>query len=210
MLNQRRLFIFVVFSAGFLVLIDAVPHCDTFTAGGCNPLPETKVGSPLTGIPEENCQDYCKEIADCEFYQFEKYDETAQDTKCSLFTADYRQECDIYGGDMDTDLATCIKKLDVSNTCDLFINHDCDYSYEEVALEAEPGSIIDAFHCQDLCSIFVNSLGCRYWVFTDQDTSPDHSTHCTLYKSATNIIDSCNYIHGPQDPYRYDCGPIEL
>ena len=104
-------------------------------------------------------------------------------------------------------MATCIQKKGITDTCDLFINQDCNYDLAEVSLEAEPGTIADASHCQELCGIFIDSLGCKYWVFKDENHTIDKSTHCTLYKTAGSIIDSCNAVHGPKSPFHDECGP---
>ena len=104
-------------------------------------------------------------------------------------------------------LATCIQKQYITNTCDEFIHQDCNYDLGEVSLEAKPGTIADASHCQALCGIFINSLGCRYWVFKGEHHTPDKSTHCTLYKTASSIYGSCNAIHGPKSPFHDECGP---
>jgi len=209
MLTQRPINLFVALSAGFLISINAEPDCDTFTAGGCTPINGTEVGFPVPGIDEVDCQLYCQDTEGCRFYQFKKYDETSKMTLCSLYSADYRQNCGYYAADADTDLTTCIQKQGITDSCDDFINHDCNYSFEEVALEAAPGTIGDEYHCQDLCNIFKDSLGCKYWVFSDHYHNDDDSTHCTLLKTYTNVIESCNAIHGPDKPMHSECGPEE-
>ena len=75
-------------------------------------------------------------------------------------------------------------------------------------MEAEPGKVADASHCQELCGKYIDSLGCRYWVFEDESHTSDNSTHCTLYKTADSVIDSCNAIHGPKSPFHDECGPV--
>merc|ERR1712062_322309 len=145
----------------------------------------------------------------CEFYQYEKKKNGIDDIpNCVLHKEDYRQNCIVYGADMNTPLATCIQKLNIQDTCDEFLHQDCDYSLAEASLIAEPGTIADASHCQELCSIFIDSLGCKYWVFEDEAPTADHASHCTLYKTSEGIMTSCNVIHGPKSPYHDECGPI--
>jgi len=209
MLTQRPIHLFVALSAGFLISINAESDCDTLTAGACTPYNGTETAFPISGIEEGDCQEYCKTTDGCKFYQFKKYDETSSMTLCTLYTADYRQNCGIYAADADTDLTTCIQKKGITNTCDYFINHDCNYSFEDVALEAAPGTIADEYHCQELCNIFKDSLGCQYWVFSYGEYNEDNSTHCTLLKAFTTVIESCNAVHGPDHPMHNECGPEE-
>merc|ERR1711944_4184 len=208
MFDFRLFCVVITISIGFLALGNAQSaQCDSFTVGGCIPNPDTPTGVPIAGVDERACQAYCNTTLGCLFYTYEK--EHQGSTYCTLFTEDYRQNCGLYGANMDTDLTTCIQKQGITNTCDEFINQDCDYSSAGIALEAEPGTIADPSHCQELCGIFMDSLGCRYWVFQDENHTDDHSTRCTLYKSADNIVDSCNAYHGPKSPFHSECGTYQ-
>jgi len=209
MFALRSISFVVVVASGFLASADASePNCASFTAAKCTPPPDTVIPGGLPGLDEATCQKYCEETANCLFYRHDKYNEQYMMTYCELLTDDYRQNCGVYGADLDTPLDVCILKTVVDNTCDDFISQDCDYSLVDVALEAVPGTIVDPGHCQDLCGIMASSLECRYWVFQDEFSSDDKTTHCTLYKSMANIVESCNSYHGPATPLRSMCGPI--
>ena len=68
--------------------------CESFTVSSCDH--STKKHGDLIGIPEETCQDYCKNLDDVTFFRFETL---KNGTKvCQCFTSDYRQECAFVGG----------------------------------------------------------------------------------------------------------------
>jgi len=183
--------------------------CDSLTVADCKIDPDTILPEHgVAGVPEEVCQSYCNVTLGCMFYRYEKMNAELNTSYCTLLKEDYRRNCGIYGADMDTDLTSCIEKNDISNTCDEFIKEDCDYSLEEIAFDVVPGSISNTGDCKEMCDIFSDVYGCRYYVFEDENNNPDHSSRCTLYKSSDNMIHSCNVIHGPKSPYHSQCGPV--
>ena len=88
------------------------------------------------------------------------------------------------------------------DSCDLFLNEDCEYT-ETVVYDADPGSIADASHCQELCQLFEASLNCHYWTFQGSQWTSDHSTHCTLYDGMN--MGSCQAREGPEEPHHNKC-----
>ena len=210
--------------------VDADRKCEFFSAAKCLPIKETLIDDVFNGLDEFDCQEYCQLLHKCEYYRFVR--DVAPGTRCTLFTEDYRRRCAVYGGNQvsiilyyihwykrvlfrlytyigfislqDTELSDCIQKDNLDNTCDLFLQENCQYSGNEV-FRAEPGSVIDAFECQEFCKLFESGSTCRYWKFEVAETSPNNGTSCILYDSWDPK--SCTSIHGPYEPYHYKCGP---
>ena len=102
----------------------------------------------------------------------------------------------------DVDLDVCIKEQR-EDDCDLFLKEDCAYDESNLVFEADPGSIVDAPHCQDLCELFAASLQCNYWVYEDAEFSADNGSHCSLYKAVD--LDTCKTVLGPKSVPVADC-----
>ena len=76
---------------------------------------------------------------------------------------------------------------------------DCDYQFRDDQLieEANRGSIVDAYHCQEYCEVFA-AAGCDYWVFESSETAPLKMSTCKLY-SYNFDASVCPVHHGPSD-----------
>jgi len=171
--------------------------CDGFAVQKCTPDPDTFIDTQNLNN-EDACQDACKELAECNFYTWNPNAEGAE--RCKLYEDNYRQNCAIYSGSRETKLDVCIKQTELFRSdCDQFVMIDCDYEFtaDDVVEEANRGSIVDAYHCQEYCEIFVDS-GCNYWVFEDSDTAPLKMSTCKLYNYDFDI-NKCKVHHGPGD-----------
>ena len=70
------------------------PHCDDFSVGNCLPRNDSVVGY-MEGLTENVCQGYCALTANCLFYSFD-YNKSL----CKMYTEDYRQRCELTGGNL--------------------------------------------------------------------------------------------------------------
>merc|ERR1712156_619566 len=194
-ITMLRLSLFIF--AGLVLYVNAASgplrDCDGFSASKCTPSADVVLDGPFPFPTENDCQDACRDVADCEFYS---YNGTKVNPECYYYTADYRQDCSVYAGTRDAALDVCIRMVGFNHKCDEFLLNDCDYSGGILVEEARRGSIVDAYHCQDYCSIY-ESLGCDYWVFESADTAP-LGTICKLYTFNFNPS-ICKVHHGPQE-----------
>merc|ERR1711962_1140880 len=163
-ITMLRLSLFVF--AGLVLYVNATSgplrDCDGFSASKCTPSPDVVLDGPFPFPTENDCQDACRDVADCEFYS---YNGTVVNPECYYYTADYRQDCSVYAGTRDAALDVCIRMVGFNHKCDEFLLNDCDYSGGILVEEARRGSIVDAYHCQDYCDLF-ESQGCDYWVLS--------------------------------------------
>ena len=56
----------------------------------------------------------------------------------------------------------------------------------------------------NFCKDFEESLNCQYWTFQGSQSTPDQSTHCTLYEGFNT--GTCTSILGPREPHHDMCG----
>jgi len=172
--------------------------CDGFAAQKCTPDMDKYLGT-RNAADEDACQGACKTEDDCLYYTWNSNEEGEE--RCKLYSENYRQNCAVYAGSMETQLDICIKQTQLFRSdCDRFMMIDCEYEFtdDQIVEEANRGSIVDAYHCQEYCEIFVDS-GCNYWVFEDSETAPLKMSTCKLYNYDFKI-NKCKVHHGPDDP----------
>jgi len=179
--------------------------CEGFSASKCEPDENTFLGAqPLEN--EDKCQEGCDLNDDCRDYTWNP--ELDGEDVCKWYKDNYRQHCSVYAGSKDAKLDVCIKTSSpFSDDCDKFLLIDCDYQFSDAQLieEANRGSIVDAYHCQEYCEVFAG-VGCDYWVFESSYTAPLKMSTCKLYSYKLDI-DRCPAHHGPSDapPFSISC-----
>jgi len=184
-----------------------IRDCDGFAAAKCTPDPDSELGThPLT--TEDDCQAGCLLDAACMDYTWNPNVDGAD--KCKWYVDNYRQNCAVYAGSRDTKLDVCIKEaFPFNNDCDRYMLIDCEYNFRDDQLieEANRGSIVDAYHCQEYCEVFA-AAGCDYWVFESSETAPLKMSTCKLY-SYNFDASVCSVHHGPSDapPFSISCPP---
>jgi len=179
--------------------------CTGFSASKCSADPDSEMGAhPLPA--EDECQSSCNELADCKAYTWNP--NLDGEEKCTWYSENYRQNCNVYAGGLDTKLDVCIKDVSLlHDDCDYYLLLDCDYQFTDAQLidEAARGSIVDEYHCQALCKDYEHA-GCTYWVFESSKSAPLGMSTCKLY-SYTLDASLCPAHHGPDDaiPYYMSC-----
>ena len=83
------------------------------------------------------------------------------------------------------------------------MQEDCLYNEKKV-YEANPGTVLDAAHCQEICVNLGDAFGAKYWVFEAGLYSTDGQSHCTLYEEFNP--GACTVIQGPETPNLDECG----
>ena len=79
------------------------------------------------------------------------------------------------------------------------MNEECIYS--DPVVEAVPGEILDARHCQEFCQEVGPAYGANHWVF---DLNMGGKSQCTLHNKFD--VKTCNVRQGPQMPTLSTCG----
>jgi len=182
-----------------------IRDCDGFAAQKCTPDEGTDLGAHNLN-DEGACQRGCKDDAKCTTYTWNPSLDGPD--RCKWYTENYRQNCAVYAGNRETKLDVCIAEaFAFRDECDKYMLIDCEYQNIDAKLieEANRGSIVDAYHCQEYCEVFVDS-GCDYWVFESSETAPLKMSTCKLY-SYTFDANKCPVHHGPSDapPYSESC-----
>ena len=162
--------------------------CGDFTVNECS-ISEDDLILESDGIPLDLCQLTCDTFTNCVLFRFTHTNET-----CQLINKDFRQNCQVVGGDRSGDLGACLNS-DL-NGCNAFIEESCVYGGEDLAFSPPDGELSNPYECENLCKAY-EALGCNYWVYSVSDLS------CRLITSGEK---KCEVISGPQAPSLDECG----
>jgi len=188
-----------------LIASTSANRCANFSIGHCKPKVDA-LNLEQNGLTQQACQEFCKITANCLFYRFEAYDSSNTMKKlvepegnCQLYTEDYEERCNLYGGDQNTDILTCLRKNHVDDDCELFSRENCAYD-QNVLFDYVTVNPLD---CQNLCNSWKDTLQCHYWVYESSAITEDQLSHCKLYSSWNP--ETCTAVLGPQYPFHSGC-----
>merc|ERR1711963_551374 len=137
-ITMLRLSLFIF--AGLVLYVNATSgplrDCDGFSASKCTPNKEIVLDGPFPFPTESDCQDACRDVADCEFYS---YNGTKVNPECYEFLLN---DCDYSGGILveEARRGSIVDAYHCQDYCDLFESQGCDYWVFESADTAPLGT----------------------------------------------------------------------